>query len=540
MTFFRHNKNGNTLKNKKFFRFGKNRNQNHKVKSLNNQEYLFRVAFESSLNGIAVIDYEGNIMECNPAGLEIFGFDATSKDLHINIFDLMTDDTRSDVSNLLDYYEKYPILKNEIFEMKHKDGRVLQIEVSSTHVPGPERSEGYFVTTFRDITKNLEQERKLKEALKKAEESDHLKMAFLTNMSHEIRTPMNAIVGFSDMLSNPELSQAEKKEYIRYIKESSETLLHLINDILDLSKIESGQVNIYKEPFSLNEFILDFQPYIKEIQNKYRKDYLKIKFITPGNQDIILNSDKMRIRQILSNLIGNAIKFTEEGFVEVGYSVDNDIISFYVKDTGPGIPKEEVGTIFERFRQVENTLTRKYGGAGLGLAITKNLVKHLGGTISVNSVVGKGTTFNFTIPGIENTFEISGKKRNLKTGKYPDWHDKTVLIAEDESSNYDFLETVLKKTGINILLAKNGREAIQLCSQYKPDILLLDIRMPEIDGFSSLKEIRKIIPGIPAIVQTAYAMADERQKCLDAGFDVYLAKPIKPSILLNKMNEYLS
>jgi len=531
------------LKKWKFTGFTKNRNRNKSKITLGqqDQDYFFRAAFEYSLNGIVAIDYEGNILQGNPAALKMFGFDQTNlDDIQLNVFDLMTETTRQEISNLWEYYEKYNVLKNKVLGMKHKDGSPLYIEVSSTHAPGLEGHKGFFVATFRDITKNLEQEKRLKDALKKAEESDRLKTAFLTNMSHEIRTPMNAIVGFSDMLSNPELTQREKEEYIKYINQSSETLLHLINDILDLSKIESGQVNIYKKPFSLEEFIRDFQPYIKEFQSKYGKEHLKMKFVTPGHLDRILNSDKLRIRQILSNLAGNAIKFTEEGEVEIGYTVDNNSVTFYVKDTGKGIPSNELETIFERFRQVENTLTRKYGGAGLGLAISKNLVEHLGGTIRVSSVLGQGTTFYFTIPGIEGTAELPGDKTFLPTDRLPDWRNKTVLIAEDESSNYEFLEAILKRTGIHILQAKNGREAIHLSKQYKPDILLLDIRMPEMDGYSSLKEIRKIMPGIPAIVQTAYAMADERQKCLNAGFNVYLAKPIKGDTLLEKMNQYLS
>ena len=301
---------------------------------------------------------------------------------------------------LREYYEKYNVLKNKVLGMKHRDGSPLYIEVSSTHAPGLEGHKGFFVATFRDITKNLEQEKRLKDALKKAEESDRLKTAFLTNMSHEIRTPMNAIVGFSDMLSNPELTQREKEEYIKYINQSSETLLHLINDILDLSKIESGQVNIYKKPFSLEEFIRDFQPYIKEFQSKYGKEHLKMKFVTPGHLDSILNSDKLRIRQILSNLAGNAIKFTEEGEVEIGYTVDNNSVTFYVKDTGKGIPSNELETIFERFRQADGSSTRNFGGIGLGLAISKGMVELMGGEIWVESEEGKGSTFSFKIPVI--------------------------------------------------------------------------------------------------------------------------------------------
>ncbi len=509
--------------------------------SLTYQEYIFRTAFESALDGIAILDIEGNVVESNPAAREMFGYgNAAEEELHINIYDMMTEASREKMKGLKEAYSETPVIRNRVHEMKHRDGRIIFIEVSSTLVPDPDGNPVYVVATFRDITKNIEQETILKEALKKAEESDRLKTAFLTNMSHEIRTPMNAIVGFSDMLSNPDLSDDEKREFIKYIEQSSETLLHLINDILDISKIEAGQFVMYKEPFSLDEFMKDFCPFMEEIQQKYNKSHLDLRFHSPEQKGVMLNSDRQRIKQILTNLAGNALKFTDEGFVEIGCSVENDTAFFYVKDSGPGIPEDEQSTIFERFRQMNNSLTRKFGGAGLGLAISKNLVENLGGKISLNSIPGHGTTFYFTIPGIVDTMDKASPKKVPGLGNgYPDWHDKTVLIAEDEVSNYDFLVAILKNTGIHILHAKTGKEAVSLCANNRPDLLLMDIRMPEMDGFSSLREIREKIPGIPAIVQTAYAMADERQKCLHAGFNDYLAKPIKPKVLLEKVNEYL-
>ncbi len=245
---------------------------------------------------------------------------------------------------------------------------------------------------------------------------------------------------------------------------------------------------------------------------------------------------------MLTNLVGNALKFTDEGFVEIGYSIKDKEALFYVKDKGPGIPEEEQNTIFERFRQLDNTLTRKYGGAGLGLAISKNLVERLDGNMSLKSLPGQGTTFYFAVPGITGETDLQQQQLTpALSDNLPAWNDKVVLIAEDEISNFDYLQAILRKTEIHILHARNGKEAIALCHEsHKPDMLLMDLRMPEIDGFKSLNEIRKVIPDIPAIAQTAFAMSDERQKCLTAGFNDYLSKPIKPDVLIRKMHEYLS
>ncbi len=244
-----------------------------KEESTKQPAFLYRSAFESSLNGVAIIDMDGNIIQSNTTGKKIFDFEKETDTHSLNIFDLMTEETRSKIKTLREAYEKSPTIQNKVYEMKNRQGKILNVEVSSTLVPDLEGNQTFIVATFRDITETMEQDKKLRDALKKAEESDRLKTAFLTNMSHEIRTPMNAIVGFSKMLSNPDLSLEEKKEFIHYIDQSSETLLHLINDILDISKIEAGQVIIHKEPFFIEEFMQEFKPYIRELQNKYGKNH---------------------------------------------------------------------------------------------------------------------------------------------------------------------------------------------------------------------------------------------------------------------------
>lgn len=502
---------------------------------------FFRKAFEASLNGIAIIDVEGRIISANKTALDMFRVPEISERMHLNLFDLMTEETRNSI-DFKGRFKEDGMIFNKVYEMNRPDGEVFYIEASSAAVHNNEGEPVYVVSTFRDITEELRRKKELEEALKRAEESDRLKTAFLTNMSHEIRTPMNAIVGFSGMLSNPSLSEKEKKEYIKYIEMSSDTLLHLINDILDISKLESGQISINKEEFLVDDLLREVEAITRELQHKFEKSHLELRFNRSGlDKCPVVLSDAHRIRQVLNNLIGNAIKFTEEGFVEVTCSVEEEELVFQVRDSGPGIPYEEQETIFERFRQLDNSFTRKYGGAGLGLAITRNLVDSLNGEITLSSEPGEGTLFRVSIPGVLTHSDIERRKEERDPVEgVPDWRGRTVLIAEDEDSNFDLLEAMLSGTGIRILHAWTGREAVDLCRAGEhPDLLLMDLRMPEMDGLSALLEIRQLYPGIPAIAQTAFAMADERKNCLKKGFDDYLAKPIHASLLLEKMGRAL-
>ncbi len=505
-------------------------------------EDFYRKAFEASLNGIAIIDIDGNIITANKTALDIFRMPEISEEKKLNLFDLMTEETRNSI-DFKGRFKEDGMVFNKIYEMKRPDGELFFIEASSAAIHNEKGEPVYVVSTFRDITEELWQKKELEEALQKAEESDRLKTAFLTNMSHEIRTPMNAIVGFSGMLSNPNIPEEDKKEYIKYIELSSDTLLHLINDILDISKLESGQISINREEFFVEELLNEVKAIALELMNKYEKSHLDLRFEKVNITECpMLRSDPHRIKQVLNNLISNALKFTEEGYVKVICSVEDDQLVFLIEDTGPGIPEEEQDTIFERFRQLDNSFTRKYGGAGLGLAITKNLVDNLQGEITLFSEAGRGTLFRVSFPGIrQNTKKKDAVPVMPEVKGTPEWQGKTVLIAEDEKSSYDLLETMLTDTGIRILHAWTGREAVEICRQgERPDILLMDLRMPDLDGMNALREIRRHYPDIPAIAQTAYAMADERQRCLENGFNDYLAKPVSVTLLLEKMSKILS
>ena len=367
-------------------------------------------------------------------------------------------------------------------------------------------------------------------------------------MSHEIRTPMNAIIAFSHFLKEKDLDEYQRNEYINYINTCGSNLLQIIDDIIDTAKIEAKQVKIHKVSCNVNQILKEIYNLFNVTKASKGKDHVKILlkevFFEQSNYII---TDDVRLRQVLTNLMDNALKFTDSGFIEFGF-VDkyNSYLEFYVADTGKGIPADKTGIIFERFGQVEDHLSKKYGGTGLGLNISKNLVELLGGRIWVESKPGAGSVFYFTIPynHIEKSHErpqFFRKELNNNNHK-PDyqWDEKTILVAEDEELNYKVIETALRRTQVNIIRAKDGRQAIEFCQAFnKIDLVLMDIQMPEINGFDATRMIKKFRQDLPIIAQTAYALSGEKEKCIEAGCDDYLAKPLIIDDLLSKMSSYL-
>lgn len=375
----------------------------------------------------------------------------------------------------------------------------------------------------------------------KAEEGDRLKSAFLANMSHEIRTPMNAIIGFSNLLSNDDLSSKERNDFIRYIINNSNTLLHLIDDIIDLSKIEAGQLRISIKPFDLNRLLLDLYHNFSNRSNSYSNSAVDLKFsMGITTSDFTIQADAIRVKQVLSNLIDNALKFTEKGVVEFGYTVENSTtIKFFVKDSGIGMSESQQKLIFNRFTKVEEDKTKLYRGAGLGLTICKNIANLMGGDVLVESEIGKGTVFYFTIPlikGVERAAETYFPESN-KTNYI--WEGKLLLIAEDEEDNYRYLERVLKNTKAKLFWAANGSEVIELFKKINPDLILMDIKMPIKDGVEATKEIRQENKMVPIIALSAYAFNHEIEEITKEGFNGYLVKPTSPAKLLSSISEFL-
>lgn len=382
------------------------------------------------------------------------------------------------------------------------------------------------------IDKQKEDEIELRKAKDKAEESDRLKSAFLANMSHEIRTPLNAIVGFSNLLTTAE-NEEERDEYINIISSNNELLLQLINDILDVAKIEAGTLEFIDSEIDINALLSD----IEQSSRLKAPEGVQVSFVEKLPYCIIM-SDKNRLAQVITNFINNAIKFTKEGSIRFGYEHKDDKLLFYVKDTGCGIEPEKKDLVFNRFVKL-NSFAQ---GTGLGLAICQMIIKKLGGEIGVESELGTGSTFWFTLPdtvihginiqSIKTTVHEEAVINNTNPKK------ATLLIAEDNESNYILIRAILKE--YDLLHARNGNEAVRLYHEHHPDLILMDLKMPDMDGYEATAEIRKEDSDIPIIAVTAFAFAEDEQRVRQSGFNGYAAKPIKPAELKKIIVQYLS
>jgi signal transduction histidine kinase/CheY-like chemotaxis protein len=376
-------------------------------------------------------------------------------------------------------------------------------------------------------------------AKEKAQESDRLKTAFLQNMSHEIRTPMNAIMGFSELLVNQYNNKPKLEHYTQIIQQRCSDLLELINEILDIAKIESGQLPVNLEECHLPSLFHELNDFFMEYRKKINKQ--RINFTTHPDctsANTVILTDKIKLKQIFINLISNSFKFTDSGRIEIGCRQDhNQHLSFYVSDTGIGIPQEQLGIIFERFAQVYHGPSKFYGGTGLGLSIVKGLVELLNGQIKVESELGKGSTFTFAFP--YNSVTLN-KDRNEESHRDQNTYIKgTILIVEDDFYNAEYIKEILEEYDVKTFYAGNGKDAFRITKEQSPDLVLLDIRLPDISGYELAKQIRKEKPGIKIIAQTAYASASDRQKAIHAGCDEYISKPLKNADLVSKMSKLL-
>ena len=382
------------------------------------------------------------------------------------------------------------------------------------------------------IDKQKEDEIELRKAKDKAEESDRLKSAFLANMSHEIRTPLNAIVGFSNLLTMAE-DEEERNEYINIISSNNELLLQLINDILDVAKIEAGTLEFIDSEIDINALLSD----IEQSSRLKAPEGVQISFVEKMPYCIIM-SDKNRLAQVITNFINNAIKFTKEGSIRFGYRHKDDKLLLYVRDTGCGIEPEKKDLVFNRFVKL-NSFAQ---GTGLGLAICQMIVKKMGGEIGVESQLGKGSTFWFTLPDtVIHGIDVQSIKTAVNEDAVIDNTNPkkaTLLIAEDNESNYILIRAVLKE--YNLLHAHDGNEAVRLYREHRPDLILMDLKMPDMDGYEATVEIRKEDSDIPIIAVTAFAFSEDEQRVKQNGFNGYAAKPIKPAELKKIIVQYLS
>ena len=392
-----------------------------------------------------------------------------------------------------------------------------------------------------ELTNKLEAEKVLTYLKNKAEESDRLKTAFLSNMSHEIRTPMNCILGFIQLLEQEEYTHEEHLQYMSLISSSGKQLLTIINDVLDISSIESAQMNLQSVHFDLNnllENLLISFTNEKQRTGKNDIDVELVKGIAEGQCHIFC--DNGRLEQILNNLLSNALKFTMSGKITFGYSFEKENLIFFVQDTGIGISAQNQQIIFERFRQEEESHTRNFGGTGLGLPISKGLVELMGGKMWLTSKKGTGSVFYFCLPDIISHDTVPASKISIPTKQSLNFSGKTILIVEDVPENIELISTMLKLTDVNILRADNGFIAVNLCRENPLiDLVLMDIQMPVMNGYDATREIKKMRPGLPVIALTAYAFNKDKRHCEEAGCDDFLSKPILKNDLLLKLGNFL-
>ncbi len=397
----------------------------------------------------------------------------------------------------------------------------------------------------REIREHRKIEAKLKEEKGIAEKADELKYSFLTNMSHEIRTPLNGILGFSEILRKNDLDSGNKDNYINIIKSCGKSLSKIVDDVIDLSKIESQDIEVVEEDFPVSKLMTELYDHFNNDELFRQREKVELRLNINLNGNTLIRSDKQKIWQIMINLIGNALKFTEEGFVEFGCNMKpvrngkagaRDLI-FFVKDSGVGGPKGMQKSIFDRFVKIEYEISSVFGGTGLGLTIVRDLVRLLKGKIWVESEEGKGSRFYFEIP---NAVLVVPEKKNPSVPEEKDlfqWDEKLVLVVEDDPMSYIYLKEVLKTTGAKLLHASDGKQAVEM-AYHNPDIdlILMDIKLPELDGYEATRQIKQFRKEVPVIAQTAYAMTDDRKRGLEVGCAAYITKPINRQKLLQTMD----
>ena len=504
------------------------------LKNAENNELRYRELADMLPQSIYETNELGNFTYVNKAWYKIFRYTNEDLDDGLNLIETIVSKSNNDI---LGHHK----IENSNFIAIRKDGTKFPASVYSDNIIKENRFCGRRGIII-DITARNQYIGALKKETDKAQTADKLKSSFLANMSHEIRTPMNSIIGFSNLISSDDIPDNQKNEFAGYIKSSGELLINLIDDIIDIAKIEAGEIKIDKKECNIFKLFSELEYAFQDHISKSNKKHLKLLFHYDSPADLTIKTDPYRLRQIISNLISNAIKFTETGSIEFGFKIkDAKTLELFVKDTGIGLSKDELNIIFERFKRTSKSEEKNIVGTGLGLAISKNLVELLGGDMWVKSNPGLGTTFYFTIPYLKVTKKIDQYLFEENFLQNYSWSNITILIVEDDDYSYSFLKEILKKTDANVIRVKNALAAIDICkSNVNIDIIMMDIQLPEMDGYEATREIKKIRKSLPIIAQTAYAMAGDKEKSILAGCDDYIAKPIDVRKLLPKINQFLS
>jgi PAS domain S-box-containing protein len=508
------------------------------------QEELLRILTTLDNTGVAIIttDASYNLSYVNHSAVDLWQFASNGAMIKGHSIQDLFDGPS--VKKLMGHWDK--LVSDRVYYFSDEllavrsNGGTFPVEVKATLVlDNNEKPEG-MTFSIHDISDQYAIRDELVKAKDKAEESDRLKSAFLANMSHEIRTPMNGILGFSNLLKKKGLVDEIKDKYINLINANGEMLVKIIDDIIDLAKIESGQLKIVENECDVNLLFDEILVHLNKFAKKYNKTHISLNLNTPSENKITIQADSLRLKQVLLNLLENALKFTLEGRVEFGYITKDGQIQFFVRDTGIGIPYEKQHLIFDRFLQLDCSPAREHGGTGLGLTICKSLVEMMDGKIWVESKPDKGSEFHVMLPKSIGLSEVMPDFTVVEDDCVDvDWNGKNILIAEDEENNYFLLEEFLRDTGARLFWAKEGLECVKMFTEHSIDLVLLDIKIPNLSGYEVVGELKKINKKVPVIAQTAYALTGDKERILQAGCDDYISKPIEMSAIFAKIKKYL-
>jgi len=517
--------------------------------ALRKSEEKYRSIFENVQDIFYQIDFNGKIMEISPSVKNYS--DYSREDLiGMSVYNLYVDMEERE-KFLEEMYEKGDVRDYEL-RFKTKAGDIKYVSVNARLIYNSDGIPHHIDGLIKDVTERVHINQELIKAKERAVESDRLKSAFLANMSHEVRTPLNGILGFSELLEDPNLTEEDRQHYIKVIKNSGARMLNIINDIIDISKIESGQMKVSISETNINELTESLYFFFKpEVERKEMQLLIKTS-LSPENA--FIQTDKEKLYAILTNLVKNAIKFTNKGQIEFGYEIEDGSapsrtaeeeskpreLVFFVKDTGIGIPPEKLGIVFERFRQVNDTHTRNFEGAGLGLSISKAFVEMLGGKLWAESEYGKGSAFYFTLPYVTEPEKKEPKAEVVPTPEVALKNKHKIMIVEDDKFSEILLTLAVENISKKIIKVRNGADAVEICRK-NPDIdlILMDIEMPEMDGYEATRQIRQFNKEVIIIAQTAFGQISDRENALESGFNDYIAKPLSVNSLVSLIRKHL-
>jgi PAS domain S-box-containing protein len=501
---------------------------------------FYGMLVQSANDGISFYDREWNLKYANLAFYSMIGLNSNSYNL-INPLDLIHPDDKDSQLKKVQELVNCGFFESEL-RLRHKDGHYVSLSSRSVTVKNDNGEVLGALTILRDISRLKQVHEDLIRSNVAAEASNRLKSSFLANISHEIRTPLNSVVGFSNLLLGNNIPDEVKEEYIEHINHNSEKLLQIIGDIIDLSRLESSQIEITYEEANLNTIVNEIIEETRQIIRRNEKSIiLNVKNHFEDNGSLIF-TDRIWLKRILNHLMDNAVKFTLDGSIEFSYYRENENIVFKIRDTGIGINEENLGRIFEEFRQEIDGHHRPFEGLGIGLTLAKEAVERMGGQIFVQSEKGIGSEFSFSIP-----YRPAGSTKTKLKSLSDDsilapinWSSRKCLLVDDNKDVLIYLSRILLDTGISILTARSGSEAIEIIKTTPDiDVVLLDMQMPEMNGIEATKEIRKIRKNLPIIAQTAFIFEDDKDIILEAGCDACLIKPIRKDHLLTVLTNFV-